>query len=279
MARLLLHHGYDGFMNMAIDLYLLNSPEVLSDEPVLRIYDWAVPTVTLGWFQKINEQVDISFCRSAGIPVIRRISGGGTVLHHREITYSISLSQNKYGLPSGIEESIKYLLTPVSKSLTKIGIEDINQTANDIFAGNSKISGNAQYRTKNRILQHGTILTGIDYKLMKQCLKPSKDHESKTMYYKPLASFADYFNDDDIRQSESLYKKILIELFSDILGISFINNDLTDTELDKAAKISGCLFNNPAWNSDSLAINARKRMMHATMEEINNLRTTAYMNK
>jgi lipoate-protein ligase A len=80
-------HPMTGAFNMAMDSTLLDLA-AHRDRTVLRIYRWQEPTVTLGYFQAASLSDDIPF---PGLPVVRRLSGGGAILHHRELTYSCIL--------------------------------------------------------------------------------------------------------------------------------------------------------------------------------------------
>jgi lipoate-protein ligase A len=80
-------HPMTGAFNMAMDSTLLDLA-AHRNRSVLRIYRWQEPTVTLGYFQAASLSEDIPF---PGLPVVRRLSGGGAILHHHELTYSCIL--------------------------------------------------------------------------------------------------------------------------------------------------------------------------------------------
>ncbi len=78
--------GYDtAYWNMAVDEVLLNST---NDVPALRIYGWKPTAVSIGYFQRMEEEIDIKKCKQLDVDVVRRITGGGSVLHDSELTYS-----------------------------------------------------------------------------------------------------------------------------------------------------------------------------------------------
>ena len=80
-----------GSLNMAIDDYLFQS--LSSDhQTFLRFYRWERPTVSLGYSQDIRKVVDVNYCRKQGIDIVRRMTGGKLVLHHKEVTYSLCSS-------------------------------------------------------------------------------------------------------------------------------------------------------------------------------------------
>lgn len=78
---------YSGIFNMSMDAALLQLAAE-RERSVVRIYQWSEPTVTLGYFQGSEQSLESPF---PGLPVVRRLSGGGAILHDQEITYSLVL--------------------------------------------------------------------------------------------------------------------------------------------------------------------------------------------
>src|SRR5690606_30993428 len=85
--RLLVDPAGDGATNMAVDHALLDRA-ARSGEAVFRIYGWAQPTLSLGMHEKARLDPDAAAAR--GIAVVRRPTGGRALLHHREVTYSVT---------------------------------------------------------------------------------------------------------------------------------------------------------------------------------------------
>ena len=83
-----------GSWNMAVDDYLFQS---LGEEALtyLRFYQWDKPTVSIGRSQKAEKVVNLDFCRRNGIDIVRRITGGKLVLHHKEVTYTVCSSDTE----------------------------------------------------------------------------------------------------------------------------------------------------------------------------------------
>lgn len=154
---------------MAIDEALLNS--ALTGVASLRLYQWVVPSVSLGHFQA-KHPADIP-ARFASLPVVRRLSGGGAILHDRELTYSCALpaSHPLSRDPGEIYDCVHQALIAV---LQRHGVGcrmrgDAAFTdhaflcfsrgdARDIVLGSHKIVGSAQRRRQGAILQHGSLL-------------------------------------------------------------------------------------------------------------------------
>src|SRR4051794_30663710 len=88
--RLIVDPPLEGPMNMAIDEALLNSAAT-GGIATLRLYQWNKPTLSLGYFQRAAERE--MHPPSLACPLVRRASGGGAILHDRELTYSIAIPE------------------------------------------------------------------------------------------------------------------------------------------------------------------------------------------
>ncbi len=164
MLRVIIDKRRNPYFNMGLDEALL-----LGKTFTLRLYGWEPPSVTFGYFQRINEFIDIEKCEKLGVPYTRRISGGGAVLHMYELTYSIVGHKDVLG--KWPEESFEIILEFIVSALKNLGINAKREGINDIVVNNKKISGNAQARKDDRVLQHGTILLDVNRELMDLILK------------------------------------------------------------------------------------------------------------
>jgi lipoyl(octanoyl) transferase len=84
--------GNDAFFNMALDEAFLLSCRRRKSPPILRLYQWEPPGVSIGYFQKINQTVDVDKCQERNIGIVRRLTGGRAVLHLNDLTYSVCAS-------------------------------------------------------------------------------------------------------------------------------------------------------------------------------------------
>jgi lipoate-protein ligase A len=161
-----LETGYNNAaLNMAIDEALI---ENISDAPILRIYGWRPAAVSIGYFQSIREEVDLEKCSKIGVDVVRRLTGGGAVLHEIELTYSF------------ITKSYRWICEAIVISIKRLGFDASFVPLNDIVVKGKKVSGSAQTRRKGVLLQHGTLLLGIDVDKMFCVLKvPSEKLKDK----------------------------------------------------------------------------------------------------
>lgn len=159
----LIEHGFASpARNMAIDEALLREVR----EPVLRLYGWDIPAVSLGYFQA-------TMLVPAGRPFVRRYTGGGLVDHARDVTYTVVLPRAHEWMQLSAPASYEQIHLGVQAALAACGIASeltpIASTAEseacfqkpvrfDIVAADAKLSGAAQRRTREGLLHQGSIL-------------------------------------------------------------------------------------------------------------------------
>jgi lipoate-protein ligase A len=169
LVRLLPTAAADGAHNMATDEVMLQSAE--AGIASLRFYTWSEPTLSLGYFEL--EALRNTDPKLAGLPLVRRPSGGATILHHHELTYALALPA---GSPWQSRESwLCRFHHAVAGALEKLGVHARlagcgeeqklgellcfqHQTAGDLLIGPHKVVGSAQRRRRRALMQHGSIL-------------------------------------------------------------------------------------------------------------------------
>ena len=157
--------------NMAIDRAILKAHSQNKVPPTVRFYGWTPAAISIGYFQSLTAEVDLASCKKYGIDYVRRITGGGAVFHDDEVTYSIVIDEHHPSIPENIMESYARICGAIIKGLQTLDIAGNYAPINDILVHNKKISGNAQTRKYNTVLQHGTILTDVDVEKMFTLLK------------------------------------------------------------------------------------------------------------
>jgi lipoate-protein ligase A len=141
--------SHDPFFNLALDEVLLKKRK--EDFLVLGIN---APVVVTGKHQLSHREVNTRFVTENNIPVIRRITGGGTVYHDPGNLNFSMIMQSEHGKQI---DFVKYTL-PVIKFLAEFGVEAKFEGKNDLKVGGLKISGNAEHVHRDRVLHHGTLL-------------------------------------------------------------------------------------------------------------------------
>jgi len=165
---------HDAYFNMALDEAVSESIRVGSSLPTIRFYNWSPNAVSIGYFQSIRDEVNLEVCKELGVDCIRRWTGGGAVYHDfdGEITYSVIAPVSIF--PKNIIESYGVVCGWLVNGLESLGIEAEFMPINDILVKGKKISGSAQTRRGGILLQHGTLLYGLDLKTMFSVLNVSR---------------------------------------------------------------------------------------------------------
>jgi lipoate-protein ligase A len=149
--------------NLALDEGLLLEAEDGRGGEVLRAWEWPHPAVVLGAGCRLAEDVDEAACAADGVPILRRASGGGTVLLGAGcLCYSLVLSHDRSAALHDITASYAYILDRIGAALEGV-LPDIGRAGiSDLAAGGRKFSGNAQQRKRQYLLHHGTLLYAFD---------------------------------------------------------------------------------------------------------------------
>jgi lipoate-protein ligase A len=162
------HAVADGPTNMAADETLLET--AMAGIASLRFYGWSEATLSLGYFQP--SAVRRADPRLAGLPWVRRPSGGGALVHHHELTYALALPPASTWQPRGasriafmhevIAAALGELRVPVRVSAAEERTSDVlcfqHHTPGDLLSGPAKLVGSAQRKCRGTLLQHGGIL-------------------------------------------------------------------------------------------------------------------------
>lgn len=180
----------DPALNLAIEEYLVRKVNSTDDYLYLYINE---PSVIIGKHQNPFEEVNLNFCNDKNIKLLRRISGGGTVYHDHGnlnfcyITQSTQKNFNVY----------KQFLTPIAEYLNSIKVKAKINSRNDLVIGTQKISGNAQFTSRKRMLSHGTLLYNADLKNVSQSLKSAQAilvSKSTKSHRSPITNISDHLN-------------------------------------------------------------------------------------
>lgn len=141
----------------------------------LHFYRRSVPTVSVGYFQRVHETLDLEECARRGVAVIRRKSGGSSIYTDQgQLIYALVVGERDVSFDRA--ESFKKICGVLVDALKGVGADAQYRPINDIEIGGKKISGNAQLRRKGSLLQHGTLIVESDLDAMDAILKidPSK---------------------------------------------------------------------------------------------------------
>jgi len=176
--KLIIDGALDGARNMAIDASFLDEVEK-SDGPktIVRFYGWSTPTISLGRNQQINKAVDVEYCRSNGIDIVHRPTGGRAVLHDDELTYAVVSNDSDrfgdsiYGNYKRVSEAlclaynrlgVPAVLAPETRKLSPLENDAdppcfLSASRYELMVRGRKIAGSAQRRLRRSFLQHGSL--------------------------------------------------------------------------------------------------------------------------
>jgi lipoyl(octanoyl) transferase len=174
--RLLLSPPLGGPENMALDEALMARAR-RSGEAVLRVYGWSRPTLSLGRNQRAAGLYDERALAERGVDVVRRPTGGRSLLHHREVTYSVTAPCAPTGTLLAEYARINALLSsalvalgapvvaasPPTRAATPSAVPCFAEPARgELTLDGRKLVGSAQWRERGALLQHGSILVDDD---------------------------------------------------------------------------------------------------------------------
>jgi lipoate-protein ligase A len=177
VVRLIVGPPADGAWNMSVDRALLETA-ASEGRATLRFYRWAPATISLGYFQPLQSRGNHPPSRNC--PVVRRATGGGAIVHDRELTYSLALpasnpwSRDHLGLVEMIHGSLIRCLGELGVADMELwgkrsNGDDSQESAEpflcfqrrvpvDVVLAGAKVIGSAQRRWRDALLQHGSVL-------------------------------------------------------------------------------------------------------------------------
>jgi lipoate-protein ligase A len=158
--------------NLALDEALLLEAEAGHGGEILRVWEWPSPAVVLGSGCCLSEDVEEGACATDGVSILRRSSGGGTVLLGAGcLLYSLILSYARDPALGEIRSSYRFILGHIGQALEE-GIGPIEQAGiSDLLFDGRKFSGTAQQRKRSYLLHHGTLLYAFDLTLLPHYLR------------------------------------------------------------------------------------------------------------
>lgn len=144
--------------NLACDEALLDLCDEGFEHEILRCWEPAQHFVVVGYSDRVEKEVNRAACR---VPVLRRTSGGGTVLLGPGcLLYTLVLSFDRAADLAQIVSSYCYIF---GRMCTALGVPDLHCAGtSDLVVGDRKVSGNAQQRKRTHLLHHGTLLYAFD---------------------------------------------------------------------------------------------------------------------
>ena len=171
--------------NMALDEALLNWHSEGKIPPTIRFYGWNPATLSIGYFQKVEKEINMDAVKHHQLGFVRRPTGGRGVLHDQELTYSVIVSESHPFMPASVTEAYRVISEGLLEGFKEAGLDayfsipstDADKQAlktprsavcfdapswYELVVEGRKVAGSAQTRQKGVILQHGSIILDID---------------------------------------------------------------------------------------------------------------------
>ena len=257
--------------NMALDEALLDWHSEGKIPPVIRFYGWNPATLSIGYFQKAEKEIDFDALKHHQLGFVRRPTGGRGVLHEHELTYSVIVSEDHPEMPKTVTEAYRVISEGILKGFHHLGLEAyfaVPKTSDErdalknprssvcfdapswyeLVVEGRKVAGSAQTRQKGVILQHGSILLDLDedklFSLFKYPNERVKERMKKAFKNKAVA-----INDISPRKitveeaKEAFYKG-----FAEGLNVELVPYELTEAELAYVQKIAKDRYESDDWN-------------------------------
>jgi lipoate-protein ligase A len=201
----------DPAVNVALDAVLLEQP----GPPVARL--WRNPlSIVLGYNQDPRRSVNLYYCWRNCIPLIRRITGGGTVLHDLgNLNFSLILPRELLSFDINTRRLYARLSEIPISALQSLGIPASVSPLNDIVVKGKKVSGLAMRIARERLLFHGTILWKTPVEIIERALiaPVQRGFETHQRYISSLSALGFSLTFED-------FSRALIEALKDLFGLS-----------------------------------------------------------
>ncbi|WP_277587460.1 lipoate--protein ligase family protein [Psychrobacillus antarcticus] len=257
--------------NMAMDEALLDWHSEGLIPPVIRFYEWNPATLSIGYFQSVEKEIDMEAVKRLGLGFVRRPTGGRGVLHEHELTYSVIVTESYPSMPATVTEAYRVISEGLLLGFQNLGLDAYFSVPNtdeqreslkkpksavcfdapswyELVVEGKKVAGSAQTRQKGVILQHGAILLDLDEDKLIQTFKFSSD-SVKNRVKNSLSQKAVSINKIiskpiTMEKCKTAFKKG----FADALDIELVEYKLTQEQLDYVKELETTRYANDEWN-------------------------------
>ena len=200
--RTFINESTDPFYNQAFEEFVF---ENFAEDDVFYLWQNR-PAIVVGCYQNICREVNVHALRRRGVPVVRRMSGGGTIYTDLGGWQFTFIQHRDAG-----EIQFHEYIAPVIDALREMGVNASFNGRNDLTIDGRKFSGNAQYRLGDSIVHHGSLLfdtdieqmvastTVDDYKILSKSIKSVRDRVTNISEHLPAPMDAHAFKAGMVR--------------------------------------------------------------------------------
>ncbi|HZH62188.1 MAG TPA: biotin/lipoate A/B protein ligase family protein [Metabacillus sp.] len=257
--------------NMALDEALLEWHSEGRIPPTIRFYGWNPATLSIGYFQKAEKEIDLDAVKKYGLGFVRRPTGGRGVLHDQELTYSVIVSEEHPEMPKTVTEAYRVISEGILEGFKNLGLDAyfaIPRTDEEkaglksprsavcfdapswyeLVVEGRKVAGSAQTRQKGVILQHGSILLDLDEDMLFDLFKYPNDRVKERMQraFKNKAVATNSLRKEPVTIEEAI--KAFKEGFEKGLQIDLEPYELTSEELEYVNQLAKDKYESDEWN-------------------------------
>ncbi|AST06810.1 octanoyltransferase [Anoxybacillus flavithermus] len=257
--------------NMALDEALLEWHSEGKIPPTIRFYGWNPPTLSIGYFQKVEKEIDMEAVKKYGLGFVRRPTGGRGVLHDQELTYSVIVSESHPAMPQTVTEAYRVISQGILEGFRFLGLDayfavpkteeekaDLKNPRSavcfdapswyELVVEGRKVAGSAQTRQKGVILQHGSILLDLDEDMLFSLFKYPNERvkERLRQNFKNKAVAINELTDRNITINEA--KEAFFRGFEKGLNVQLERYELTDDELYYVQQLAKNKYETDEWN-------------------------------
>lgn len=266
--RLLLDGAADGHRNMAVDEALLCACAAGQAPPTLRLYRWDGPVLSIGYFQDAGREIDLEKCRTLGVEVVRRPSGGKVVLHEGDLSFAVAVGGKGNPFSGRASAGLRRVGQCLIEAVRRCGVDarfasnedlgrySLNRSSgpgcfqtlypHEVVVEGHKIAGIAQARRQGGVLIHGSIQFSYDRKLLQSvlCLDGNgKSPESREPF--PVAALRDPVQGPSTIRDLS---RALVTSMEEDLGVSIQPGTLSRRESSMVDNLIGSKYTTAGWN-------------------------------
>jgi len=190
----------------------------------------ATPYVCIGYFQDVEQEVDMAYCRENDIPVFRREVGGGAVyLDGDQLFFQLILHRNSPLIPEGGKLAFyrKFLRAPI-EAYRALGIPAEYREVNDIVANDRKISGTGAAEIGDYYVLVGNLIVDFDYEMMARVLNVPDEKFRDKVYKTIRENLSTMKRELDVLPSRDELWSLMIEAFTAVIGPMEIETRVDD---------------------------------------------------
>ena len=188
------------------------------------------PYACVGYHQDLEKELDLDYCKSVGLPIIRRSQGGGaTYLDGSQVFYQI-VAKKTGAFPKAVDEMFKKLLIVTIETYRHFGVPAEFKPLNDVVARGKKLSGNGASMNGSTSIMVGNVILDMNYDMMARVLRVPdekfRDKMAKSMRDWVSSLKAELANPPDGEEVKRVYQKA----FQDLLGVKLTKSEPTMEE-------------------------------------------------